>query len=198
VPNDSSNGWSRCCGTHSGSVTCRAQRAAWDMPLPTRNWHVSHCRRPVNIGRATEGSTRMAGEKPAMSIAEPDNHGVAATHVSAGLLPDLLSKTHLVGIGGAGMSGIARILLARGGRVSGSDVKESRAFLPLRAQGGQIVVGQTAENLELLAGGPSAVVVSTAIQPDNPELVAAHERGVSVLHRSQALAELMVGYRVAC
>jgi len=140
----------------------------------------------------------MAGEKPAMSIAEPDNHGVAATHVSAGLLPDLLSKTHLVGIGGAGMSGIARILLARGGRVSGSDVKESRAFLPLRAQGGQIVVGQTAENLELLADGPSAVVVSTAIQPDNPELVAAHERGVPVLHRSQALAELMVGYRVAC
>src|SRR5699024_5619796 len=162
------------------------------------NSRVSLWRLLVTIGRATVDCTRKAVGEPSMSIAEVDNDCVDATHVSAGLSSELLSNTHLVGIGGAGMSGIARILLARGGLVSGSDVKESRAFLPLRAQGGQIVVGQTAENLELLAGGPSAVVVSTAIQPDNPELVAAHERGVSVLHRSQALAELMVGYRVAC
>ena len=120
------------------------------------------------------------------------------TVTSTSGVPELLRRAHLVGVGGAGMSGIARILLARGAEVSGSDVKESRAFLPLRAQGAQIAVGQDAENLDLLAGGPSAVVVSTAIKQDNPERSAALSRGVPVLHRAQALAGLMDGYRVAC
>ncbi|WP_239575747.1 UDP-N-acetylmuramate--L-alanine ligase [Actinokineospora baliensis] len=96
------------------------------------------------------------------------------------------------------MSGIARILLARGAAVSGSDAKETRTFLTLRAQGARIAVGQVAENLDLLPGGPTAVVVSTAIKDTNPELVEARRRGLTVLHRSQALAELMVGHRVAC
>jgi UDP-N-acetylmuramate--alanine ligase len=109
-----------------------------------------------------------------------------------------LERAHLVGIGGAGMSGIARILLARGMAVSGSDAKEARAFLVLRAQGAKIAVGQAAENLDLLDGAPTAVVVSTAIKEDNPELVAARERGIPVVHRAQALAELMVGQRAAC
>ena len=110
-----------------------------------------------------------------------------------------LARTHLVGIGGAGMSGIARILLDRGVAVSGSDAKESPALATLRAQGAAIAVGQDAANLDLLgADGPTAVVVSTAIKPDNPELVAAKERGLTVLHRSQALAALMAGHRVAC
>jgi UDP-N-acetylmuramate--alanine ligase len=105
---------------------------------------------------------------------------------------------HLVGIGGAGMSGIARILLATGRAVSGSDAKESRAVLGLRAQGAAIAIGQAAENLDLLDGGPTSVVVSTAIRESNPELVEARRRGLVVLHRSQALAALMVGHRVAC
>jgi UDP-N-acetylmuramate--alanine ligase len=110
-----------------------------------------------------------------------------------------LARTHLVGIGGAGMSGIARILLDRGLRVSGSDAKESPAVATLRAQGATIAVGQAAANLDLFgAEAPTAVVVSTAIKPDNPELVAATERGLPVLHRSQALAALMAGHRVAC
>ncbi|WP_245782432.1 UDP-N-acetylmuramate--L-alanine ligase [Actinokineospora terrae] len=96
------------------------------------------------------------------------------------------------------MSGIARILLARGAAVSGSDAKETRTFLTLRAQGARIAVGQVAENLDLLPGGPTAVVVSTAIKDTNPELVEARRRGLTVLHRSQALAELMVGHQVAC
>ncbi|GAB3906009.1 hypothetical protein GCM10029964_102120 [Kibdelosporangium lantanae] len=112
--------------------------------------------------------------------------------------PPVLARAHLVGVGGAGMSGIARILLARGLRVSGSDAKESRAFLSLRAQGAKIAVGQDAANLDLLADGPSAVVVSTAIKESNPELVEARKRGITVLHRSEALAALMVGHRVAC
>lgn len=113
-------------------------------------------------------------------------------------VPEVLRQAHLIGIGGAGMSGIARILLARGASVSGSDAKDSRAFLTLRAQGAQIMVGQHPENLDALPGGPSAVIVSTAIKQDNPELVAALDRGSPVLHRAQALAGLMEGYRVAC
>ncbi|MGX7829432.1 UDP-N-acetylmuramate--L-alanine ligase [Actinokineospora sp. 24-640] len=103
-----------------------------------------------------------------------------------------------MGIGGAGMSGIARILLARGMAVSGSDAKEARAFLPLRAQGAKIAVGQAAANLDLLDGGPTAVVVSTAIKESNPELAEARRRGLPILHRAEALAELMVGQRAAC
>ena len=109
-------------------------------------------------------------------------------------VPPQLGRAHLIGIGGAGMSGIARILLARGGQVSGSDAKDSRAFLTLRAQGARVEIGQRADNL----GDPTAVVVSTAIRESNPELAAARERGIPVLHRAQALALLMEGHRVAC
>ena len=110
----------------------------------------------------------------------------------------VLDRVHLVGIGGAGMSGIARILLDRGMAVSGSDAKESPTLLTLRAQGARVAVGQAAANLDLLDGGPTAVVVSSAIKQDNPELAAATERGLTVLHRSAALAALMTDHRVAC
>jgi UDP-N-acetylmuramate--alanine ligase len=96
------------------------------------------------------------------------------------------------------MSGIARILLDRGAAVSGSDAKESPTLMTLRAQGARIAVGQAAVNLDLLDGGPTAVVVSSAIKPDNPELAEAQARGLTVLHRSAALAALMDGHRVAC
>jgi UDP-N-acetylmuramate--alanine ligase len=109
-----------------------------------------------------------------------------------------LERVHLVGIGGAGMSGIARILLDRGMAVSGSDAKESPTLMTLRAQGAKVEVGQKAANLDLLDGEPTAVVVSSAIKAENPELAAARERGVTVLHRSEALAALMDGHRVAC
>jgi UDP-N-acetylmuramate--alanine ligase len=101
---------------------------------------------------------------------------------------------HFVGIGGAGMSGIARILLARGVEVSGSDAKDSRTVLALRAQGARIELGHAASHL----GNAQTLVVSSAIKPDNPELVEAKARGITVLHRSQALASLMVGRRAAC
>jgi UDP-N-acetylmuramate--alanine ligase len=109
-----------------------------------------------------------------------------------------LERVHLVGIGGAGMSGIARILLDRGAQVSGSDAKESSTLMTLRAQGARVAVGQAAGNLDLLDGGPTAVVVSSAIKPGNPELVEAEARGLDVLHRSAALAALMDGHRIAC
>ncbi|MEV8436599.1 UDP-N-acetylmuramate--L-alanine ligase [Actinosynnema sp. NPDC051121] len=113
-------------------------------------------------------------------------------------MSDVLDRVHLVGIGGAGMSGIARILLARGAQVSGSDAKDSRTVLALRAQGAAIAVGHAGANLDQLPGGPTAVVVSTAIREDNPELVEARARGAVVLRRAEALAALMLDHRVAC
>ncbi|WP_237741750.1 UDP-N-acetylmuramate--L-alanine ligase [Tsukamurella sp. 1534] len=102
----------------------------------------------------------------------------------------------MVGIGGAGMSGIARILLARGGQVSGSDAKESRGVIALRARGAQVQVGHSPEALDLLPGGPTVVVTThAAIPKDNPELVEAQRRGIPVILRPEVLADLMDGYR---
>lgn len=106
-----------------------------------------------------------------------------------------LSRVHLVGIGGAGMSGVARILLSRGFVVSGSDVKDSRPVLALRAMGAEIAVGHDAANLTVTGTAPTVVVTSfAAIPPDNPELVAAREAGIPVIRRSDLLAELMEGH----
>ncbi|MGN5240583.1 UDP-N-acetylmuramate--L-alanine ligase [Rhodococcus sp. SJ-3] len=111
-------------------------------------------------------------------------------------LPAELQRVHMVGIGGAGMSGIARILLARGGEVSGSDAKESRGVLALRARGAQVRIGHHADALDLIDGGPTAVVTThAAIPKNNPELVAARERGIPVLLRPAVLAALMHEYR---
>lgn len=106
-----------------------------------------------------------------------------------------LSRVHLIGIGGAGMSGVARILLSRGAVVSGSDVKDSRPVMALRAMGAQICVGHAAENLRVSGELPTVVVTSfAAIPTDNPELVAAKQQGIPVIRRSDLLAELMAGY----
>ena len=93
------------------------------------------------------------------------------------------------------MSGIARILLDRGGLVSGSDAKESRGVVALRARGAEVRIGHGGSSLDMLPGGPT-VVVSThaAIPKDNPELVEAHRRGIPVILRPAVLARLMDGY----
>ena len=110
-------------------------------------------------------------------------------------LPDELRRVHMVGIGGAGMSGIARILLDRGGMVSGSDAKESRGVIALRARGAAIRIGHDASSLDMLTGGPTAVVTThAAIPKTNPELVEARRRGIPVILRPEVLAKLMAGY----
>ena len=109
-------------------------------------------------------------------------------------LPPELQRVHMVGIGGAGMSGIARILLDRGGLVSGSDAKESRGLHALRARGAQIRVGHDASSLDQLPGGVTAVITThAAIPKTNPELVEARRRGIPVLLRPAVLAKLMAG-----
>jgi len=82
--------------------------------------------------------------------------------------PDLagLERLHLIGIGGAGMSGIARLLLARGIAVTGSDLKESKGLQELRVSGAEVYAGHRAEQI----GAPDAVVISTAVPERNVEL----------------------------
>lgn len=110
-------------------------------------------------------------------------------------LPEELQRVHMVGIGGAGMSGIARILLDRGGLVSGSDAKDSRGLIALRARGAQVRVGHDPSALDMLPGGPTAVVTThAAIPKTNPELVEARNRGIPVILRPAVLAKLMAGY----
>ena len=100
-------------------------------------------------------------------------------------------RPHFIGIGGSGMSGIARILAARGTKVSGSDVKDSPRLSALREIGVITHIGHDSGNL----CDASTVIVSSAIEDDNPELRAAQERGITVLHRADALAMLMTGRR---
>jgi UDP-N-acetylmuramate--alanine ligase len=109
------------------------------------------------------------------------------------LLPaDQLGRVHFVGIGGAGLSGIARIMLARGIEVSGSDAKPSATLEALRALGARCHVGHEASQVR----GADTVVVSTAVREDNPEVVEAERLGLRVLPRSAALESVMQGRRV--
>jgi UDP-N-acetylmuramate--alanine ligase len=103
-----------------------------------------------------------------------------------------LGRVHFVGIGGAGMSGIARIMLARGAEVSGSDSGASAALDELAALGARVHVGHAAGQL----GDADTLVISSAIRDSNPELAEARRRGLRVLHRAAALASLMFGRRV--
>ena len=117
----------------------------------------------------------------------------AAVAAWTGPVPGLgeLGAVHFIGIGGAGMSGIARILLARGVPVSGSDRRDTPTLLALRALGARVELGHDPAHL----GDADTVVVSTAIRDDNPELAAARERGLRVLPRAVALAAVMAGKR---
>jgi len=94
---------------------------------------------------------------------------------------------HFVGIGGSGMSGIAEVLLNLGYKISGSDLHANAATERLAALGAQVTIGHAPENL----GGADAVVISTAVKGDNPEVIAARAKRIPVVPRALMLAELM-------
>ena len=96
-------------------------------------------------------------------------------------------KIHFIGLGGAGMSGIARIMLAKGFAVSGSDKNDSSVLTSLKALGAKVFVGHMKENL----ADAQLVIISAAITENNPELVAAKQGGIPVVARANALAWLM-------
>ncbi|WP_193070407.1 UDP-N-acetylmuramate--L-alanine ligase [Brevibacterium sp. FME37] len=102
-----------------------------------------------------------------------------------------LGAVHFIGIGGSGMSGIARIMVMNGVTVSGSDAKESAVVDVLRTLGARVEIGHSADNL----GEADTLVISSAIRKDNPELVEAERKGLRILHRSGALASLMADKR---
>src|SRR6266542_3807229 len=107
------------------------------------------------------------------------------------LTAEELGRVHLIGVGGVGMSGLARLLLTRGIPVSGSELRDWPALAALRALGGTIHMRHEPSNLD----GVDTVVYSTAIPADHLELVEARARGLRVLHRSEALAAAMAGRR---
>ena len=94
---------------------------------------------------------------------------------------------HFTGIGGIGMSGIAEILFELGYKVQGSDLSDNANVKRLRDKGIPIVTGQAAKNINNAA----LVVISTAIKPDNPEVVAARAKFLPIVHRAEMLGELM-------
>ena len=96
-------------------------------------------------------------------------------------------RIHLVGIGGIGMSGIAEVLLTLGYSVSGSDLKLSNITERLQKLGATIYEGHQASN----ADGAHVVVTSSAVKPENPEVVEAHNMKIPVIPRAEMLAELM-------
>ncbi|NCF49767.1 MAG: UDP-N-acetylmuramate--L-alanine ligase [Bacteroidetes bacterium] len=102
-------------------------------------------------------------------------------------LPLSIGTLHFTGIGGIGMSGIAEILFELGYSVQGSDSSDNANVQRLRAKGIPVICGQKAENVV----EASIVVISTAIKPDNPEVVAAREAFIPIVHRAEMLGELM-------
>ena len=101
--------------------------------------------------------------------------------------PTNIGILHFVGIGGIGMSGIAEVMHNFGYKIQGSDISENANVKRLRDLGIKVFVGQREENLE----GAWGIVISTAIQPDNPEVIAARANKMPLIRRSEMLAELM-------
>jgi len=124
----------------------------------------------------------LAGE------AAPATVAAAAIAADAGRIDlTVAHRVHVVGVGGAGMSAIAEVLMAMGHQVSGSDLKESTGLARLRALGVQVSIGHDAANV---APGTDFVAISTAIPERNPEVRAAHEAGVPVVRRAALLAAI--------
>lgn len=121
-----------------------------------------------------------------MAVLDPTHAAFGANDTVHGL-----GRTHFIGIGGAGMSVLAEMLHEQGVEVDGSDRERSAKTDRLASLGIAVAFGQRAENV----AGASTVVYSSAIKPDNPEIVAAHQAGAHIVHRSDILALLMNGRR---
>jgi len=115
------------------------------------------------------------------------NHTTFFAREELNTLNQLREKIHFIGIGGAGMSGLARILLELGYRVSGSDIKPTEVTEQLSDLGAEVHIGHARENV----GEAGTVVVSTAIRNDNPEVTEARDRGIPIIHRADVLARIM-------
>ena len=160
------------------------QRAAADLPGAGQSaHHPGHRALPVRHHRH---GLIQAGR----TVAMPD------CPFDPGLLTTPGRRVHIVGIGGAGMSAIARVLIGRGLHVSGSDRAASAATSALESLGATIYEGHAAAHIAQSA--PDVVLISSAVQPDNPEVQAAQTEGIPVLKRRDALPLLLGGMRQTC
>ncbi len=101
-----------------------------------------------------------------------------------------VKKIHFVGIGGAGMIGIARVLLKKGYKISGSDVVDSNDLKKLRKEGAKVFIGHSKDNIK----HADLLVVSSAIDKNNPELLQADKKSITTIPRAEMLASIMIGY----
>ena len=97
------------------------------------------------------------------------------------------SKLHFIAIGGIGVSAVAKIFLQAGYHVSGSDIKENKNITMLKELGAEIFIGHKPQNVQ----STDIIIASSAIHPDNPEIIEAKKLNLPIFHRSQALAYLM-------
>ncbi len=139
----------------------------------------------------------QAGRGPAAGVAGDEGGRAMSTYTPPpGSIPTLpvpsltgVDSVHLIGVGGAGMRNLARLLLARKVAVTGSDLKDSRGLDELRSLGASVWVGHDASRL----GTPDVVIISSAIRETNPELARARSAGIPIWARQQALAALAFG-----
>jgi UDP-N-acetylmuramate--alanine ligase len=177
-------------GDPHGGTPARWDRPAVDKPAqPTDRSAVDNPRQPIDRPAVDNPAHRETGS----ATLPHRGTGPRAPGLERGLKAPGLGRgprvVHLVGVGGAGMSGLARLLLARGHRVTGSDRSESATLDALRTLGAEVWAGHDGTRL----GRPDLVVASTAIRATNPELVAARILDIPVLGRAQLLALLMAG-----
>ena len=146
---------------------------------------------PERLAALVAGFTRpqaLAMAEAAHRIGKRDAADrVADVCLVARAMKHKVKRVHFIGIGGAGMSGIAEVLANQGYKVTGSDLAASSVTARLGRLGIEVAIGHRAAN----ADRADAIVVSTAVAADNPEVVAARERGVPIVPRAQMLAELM-------
>ncbi len=136
---------------------------------------------------AAAGAVDAPGERPAVETTKGNT--ITTITTAPAVAAGLREPVHFIGLGGAGMSAVARVLIGQGLTVSGSDAAESKGLRALAALGADVHVGHEAAAVV----GAGTVVVSSAIREANPELVEARRRGLPILHRSQALAAAMTG-----
>ncbi|HID65247.1 MAG TPA: UDP-N-acetylmuramate--L-alanine ligase, partial [Anaerolineae bacterium] len=161
------------------------------------HWRTSPLRRP---GHALErGTDQNQGCGPAsLQDAHSPEKGEGARYIlpvlKSGHREEMKQHIHFIGIGGIGLSAMAKILLEEGCRVSGSDLQSSPLTAKLEALGATVYKGHAAGNV----GAAELVIMSSAIRPDNPEVVAARQRGIPVIKRDLTLGRMMEGrYGVA-
>ena len=101
-----------------------------------------------------------------------------------------VKRIHFIGIGGAGMIGIARVLLKKGYKISGSDIIDSDDLKKLRKDGAKVFIGHLKENIK----GANLAVVSSAIDKSNPEIIKAKKDSITIIPRAEMLGSIMIGY----